>query len=371
MIQTRCRQYIVHVAEKIGNLCWSVTNCSDGRRESGVRMTPLRKRSGMEIGMAEKINYACGDWTDSNGNVHSVWYKTKWGGHIFSDDEQRRLLSGDEITFAHKGSFVTGHFQYCSFNGTKYFGFTPDFSDEYDSKPVYQALPQRSRFSGDLQMENDVMAEFMRFNYYEKLFNKDGTRVSDYRRITDIEEQKNGVDVVYTQDGVRYIIDEKAQMDYIYNKEPLPTFALELLNGSSGAGGWFVNEVLKTQYYMFLWPHAERRPLTAKNIEYAYYALIDKKKLLSEVEKRFHKSPAQLLECARHMLHSRMGEAVCDRNGTCVGYRYKETGFDDCGYLYHTLSKQERPVNLVVKRSFLEPIAERYGKITNIEEESI
>ena len=316
--------------------------------------------------------YAWGDWTDSNGSVHRMRYKTKWGDHEFTDEEQNRLLSGDEISFKYNGKFVTGHFQYYFFNGQEYFGFKSNYpKNEYDLSPTYKALPLKSTFSLDLQRENDIMAEYMRTNYYGNLFNKDKTRVLDYQRITDVEEQKRGIDVTYTQNGTKYFIDEKAQMDYIYNDEPLPTFSLEILNGSSGAIGWFINKELKTQYYMFIWPHAERKPLTVANIEYAYFALVNKEKLQIEVEKRFQKSPSQLLEYARRLTQLKMGQKICDQNGTCIGYRYKEDGFDDYGYLYYTLSKQEQPVNLIVRRSWLEEVSETHGKITGSKEEFV
>ena len=313
----------------------------------------------------EEQMYAYGDWTDSNGNVYTMKYKTNWGDHEFTDEEQRRLLSGDEICFEYNGRFVTGHFQYYFFNGRECFGFKSNYpKEEYDPKPTYHELLQKSTFSIDLRRENDIMAEYMRLHYYAKLLNKDKSPVIDYQRITDVEEQKRGIDVSYTQNGTKYLIDEKAQMDYIYNDEPLPTFSLELLNSSSGAIGWFINTELKTQYYMFIWPHAERRPLTVDNIEYVYYALINKEKLQIEVAKKFHKNPSQLLEYARRLTQYKMGAKVYNKDGKCIGYRYKGDGFDDCGYLYYTLSKQERPVNLVVKRSWLEEIAETHGKIT-------
>ena len=232
-------------------------------------------------------------------------------------------------------------------------------------------MSRQSSFQFDLEREN-VMAEFMGFNYYAKLYNDDGSRI-EYKRITEPEEQKAGVDVEYIRNGLKYIIDEKAQMDYIYNTEPLPTFALELLNSSSGALGWFINTQLKTQYYMFIWPHAERKPLTVDNIEYAYFTLINKEKLKIEVEKRFRKNSNDLLEYAKRLSQLRLEgvEAVNGYNGNRIGYKYKKNGFDNCGYLYYTLSKRERPVNLVVKRDWLAQIAEACGKITNDNEVSV
>ncbi|MCM1412021.1 MAG: hypothetical protein NC305_15955 [Lachnospiraceae bacterium] len=309
-------------------------------------------------------DYVQGDWTDSNGSVHRMRFKKIWGGHEFTEEEQRILLSGREITFQCKGKDIKGHLQYCEYESKIYFRFCPDFAkDQYDPRPVYRDLRQGSTFALDLERESGIMAEYMRRHYYAGLRNSDGSPVSDYRRIVDIEEQRQGVDVTYTRNGQRYLIDEKAQMDYIYKEKPLPTFALELLNGSSGATGWFINDTLKTEYYMCIWPHAEQRPLSVENIEYVHYALISKKKLRDTVEARCGRNAKQLLECAKRMVRDRMGEAVSGNSGACVGYRYQEDGFDDQCYLYYTLHKQEKPVNLVVRRSLLEETAEEYGTI--------
>lgn len=310
--------------------------------------------------------YIWGDWIDSSGDVNRVCYKKKWGNHTFTEEENERLLSGKEISFIYKDQIVTGHLQYYFFNGKECFGFKSNYPrNEYDRFPVFRIDSRVSTFEMDLERENDVMAEYMRLHYYTKLMNKDKTRVNDYHRVTDIERQKEGIDVTYTRDGKKYIIDEKAQMDYIFNSRPLPTFALELLNGSSGATGWFINDELKTEYYMFIWPHADAKPLRVEGIRYAYYVLINKQRLLYEVEQRFHKSRDGLLEYARRMIMEKMGDQVCDKSGTCIGYKYKGDGFNDNGYLYYTLSKQERPVNLIVRRCWLEELSESYGTITN------
>lgn len=307
--------------------------------------------------------YIWGDWTDGNGNVYPMRFKKKWGEHEFTEDEQRNLLSGKEIQFQYKKGKITGHLQYFVYDDKQCFGFKSNFPEsEYDPKPIYRNMDQGSTFELDLRKEKDVMAEYMGLNYYAKLRNHDGSKVN-YKRIDDISEQKQGIDVTYTYQGFTFLVDEKAQMDYIYKEKPLPTFSLELLNGSSGAIGWFINDELKTEYYMFIWPHAKSRPLSVEGIMYAYYVLINKKKLQIAIERKYKKSKTQLLEYAKRMVKEKMGDEVHDKNGKCIGYRYKGDGFDDYGYLYYTLSKQERPVNLVVKRSWLEKIAEEYGMI--------
>ncbi len=311
-----------------------------------------------------KEDYVIGEWTDSTGDRNPVRYKKFWGEHCFTSDENDRLLAGEEISFIYKDRLITGHLQYYYFNGREVFGFKSDYpSDEYDMHPVFHKDYTKSLFGIDLEKENSVMSEFMRVYYYEKLLKRDSSKVVDYQRITDVNAQKDGIDVILTVDGRRYIVDEKAQMDYIYREEPLPTFALELLNSASGNIGWLLNPDLKTEYYMFIWPHAGERPLSVDKVLYAYYSLVNKEKLLIEIQKYYKMDNVRLLEYAKRMATGKMGTEVKDKNGRCIGYRYKEKGFDDRAYLYYTVSKSERPVNLVVKRSWLDELSISHGMI--------
>ena len=303
--------------------------------------------------MDEKVH---GMWRDSEGNVNAVSFKANWGRHYFSPEEQRMLLDGKEIYFRYYGNDIVGHLQYGSYEGRMYFGFVPNFDPEYERNPVFRG----SSFEIDLKNE-DVMATFMRLNYYEKLLNDDGSSI-EYQRITEKKAQEAGVDVEFTQNGLKYIVDEKAQMDYIYNDKPLPTFALEII-GVRGSAGWFVKQGLKTQYYMFIWPHANGKPLTLDGIEYALYALVEKRRLQKMIEDKYG-TWDRLLEYARKLM---IGELGYEKDNKVY---YKGAPFDKHGYLVYTQSptlnqagKVEKPVNLVISRSWLESIAVSYGTV--------
>ncbi len=297
-----------------------------------------------------------GIWRDSAGNENRVSVKASWGAHEFSQEELQALFRGEEICFEYKGKKRIGHLQCCSYNGREYIGFKPDFDPEYEEKPVFRG----STFKSDMQKE-DIMAEFMRLKYYEKLSNDDGTPIS-YRRITEKGEQLAGVDVEYIQNGKRYLVDEKAQLDYIYNETPLPTFALEIM-GVKGAEGWFTKSGLKTQYYMFIWPHAEGKPLAVDNIQYAKYAFVEKNVLQAAVWHRYG-AKEELTEYACRLMAGRIGY---ERNNRAY---YKDAPFDQDGYLVYTKKpasgqegKEEEPVNLVVSRRWIESLAASYGTV--------
>lgn len=301
-------------------------------------------------------DYVNGMWKDSTGNENPVSFKGKWGEHIFTEEEIRALLNGEEICFGYKGKDIRGHIQYCSYNGKEYIGFKPDFDEAYDKEPVFRG----STFRLDMRKE-DIMAEFMRRNYYARLRNDDGTNIT-YWRIVDQQEQRAGIDVEYARNGRTYLVDEKAQMDYIFNDTPLPTFALEIM-GVKGTEGWFVKSGLKTQYYMFIWPHAEGKPLTVDSIRYAMYAFVEKKALQDAVDKRYG-TKEELTEYARRIMAGEIGNEKDNR------VYYKEKPFDAEGYLVYTKKpapgqegKAEEPVNLVVSRRWIESLAEEYGTV--------
>lgn len=291
-----------------------------------------------------------GIWRDSEGIGHEVSFARVWGSYDFTDDEIKRLLAGKEIQFRYKGKEIIGHFQYYTYKQKLCFGFKPDFDQQYEKKPVFKD----SKIRIDIQREK-IMSEFMRLNYYTKLLNSDGTQIK-YNRIDEKERQKEGVDVEYLQNGQRYIVDEKAQMDYIFKDEPLPTFALEII-GVRGSEGWFVKQGLKTQYYMFIWPHAENKPLTLDKIKYAYYAFVEKRKLQRAIDNRYG-TRDRLLKYAHELMSGKIGKERDNR------IYYKESPFDQDGYLVYTKKpvpgqsgKAEEPVNLVIKRKWIESLA--------------
>lgn len=310
----------------------------------------------------EQHDHFFGDWVDSRGSVNPVRFKKKWGAHIFSAEERRMLLRGAMITFPYKNGMICGHLQYKSTqDGTRYFGFCPDFDKEYTSDPIYETTVY-SRFEGDRRNE-ELMNQFMRVYYYSKLLNSDGSSVKS-EFISDEMMQKRGVDVIFSRDKKKYVIDEKAQIDYIYRKEgPLGTFALELLNSSSGKIGWFINDELETEYYMFIWPHADARLMSVNNIEYAQYALVERYRLKKMIEKRYQ-SVERLREYALRLSKGCLEGAT----EQCNRIYYKRAPFDDNAYLVYTREptgekegKVEKPVNLVVKKAMIEMVAEEKG----------
>lgn len=301
-----------------------------------------------------------GDWIDSSGSKNQVHFKKTWGEHAFSRDEIGRLLNGGKIAFRYGAGMICGHLQYRrTKEGKRYFGFCPDFDENYIENPLYDPS-EGSKFIDDMRKEHLVNL-FMRTYYYSKLINADGSKVeSEY--IDDESRQKQGIDVIFSRDQKRYVVDEKAQIDYINEDRPLSTFALELLNSSSGKIGWFINEELETEYYMFIWPHADGRLKRMEDIEYAQYALVERQRLKREIEGRYL-SMESLQKYALRL--SKGGLKADDRDNRSY---YKRAPFDNDAYLVFTKGrsegkegKAEKPVNLVVRKSLIDKVAEEKG----------
>lgn len=312
----------------------------------------------------ERSSRVLGLWKDAIGNDNIVSFKNSWGLHKFSDEEVEALLEGKEITFGYKNGPITGHLQYMkSDKGKMYIGFCANFKPEYNSNPIFDP-DVGSRY--EIDKRNEVkMNQFMRLHYYSRLKNADGTNVQ-CEFISDKARQTQGIDVIYSRNDRKYVIDEKAQIDYIY-EGPLNTFVLELLNGSSGRVGWFINDKLKTGYYMFIWPHADvqytdKQLRHVDDIEYARYALVERTRLKGKLESQYPNADG-LMDYAMRLLEGTLKGAYEKNNRRY----FKEPPFDSDVYLVYTMppahgmnesGKVEQPVNLVVSRKLLEEVAE-------------
>lgn len=155
-----------------------------------------------------------------------------------------------------------------------------------------------SRRRLDMQAESEL-ARFLDVCFYSRLI--DSGELSSAQRITDIEMQREGIDVIAKKNGWQALIDEKAHLYYINNG--LPTFAFELgflLDGHETIG-WFLNDELHTDRYFLLWPNAttsDLEHLTAKDFTLVYGLMIKKKKYSTIPAKPWTKQRASLEEIA-------------------------------------------------------------------------
>ena len=209
-----------------------------------------------------------------------------------------------------------------------------------------------SRRSSDMNAEHELSA-FLDSYLYKPLLAEG--RFTSIVRVTDVDMQLLGADVVATTETQIARIDENAQLYYI--NQDLPTFAFELqfLKGKQRCTGWFLNENLVTDYYLLIWPHAK----TAK---------------VSEIKKDDF-TVLDALMISRHKIHS-----FLSRNGLnqdellCTANSLREKGVTGKvptkhrGIYYYASDPSkyaEAPINLVIRKTYLLSLADMHYRITN------
>lgn len=171
-------------------------------------------------------------------------------------------------------------------------------------------------------------------------------RLVSFKRITDLDMQHAGIDVVYKHRGLTIFIDEKSQLHNL--NQDIPTFAFELsyLKQGKERTGWLLDKRKKTHGYMLCWPRGERDEygdiyLGAKII------FLSKKQLLSFLSEHGYDEMALW----RKAIELR-------RSGAPGRHLVGEPGF----WFYLTKPRTdglylERMINVVVRATLLESIS--------------
>ena len=172
-------------------------------------------------------------------------------------------------------------------------------------------------------------------SYYTRYLKK-----YSYGRVSCLEDQIRGVDLVLRHKafGKEYLVDEKAQLDYI--NECLPTFAFELCYEKNGVRkkGWLFDSSKSTHFYALVTSifSDEAGVFTSCTITF-----VNRKKLIHHL-KGLNLTEHHLDKLVReHKNHDgkKVLEVLCSK---------KE------GYLFFsTQNKAEKPVNLILKLDYL------------------
>lgn len=162
-----------------------------------------------------------------------------------------------------------------------------------------------------------------------------------FNRMTDMEMQMHGVDVLMCEGFHELYIDEKSQLHYI--NENVPTFAFELSYLKNGIvePGWLLDSRKLTHAYMLCWPVGIKRD---EFDEYrgARTLLVPKNALLAALSR---------LGYNRNELATR--DEFMRKNNMFGPFRTKINDF----WFYYTKNHAEQMINLVIRTSFLEKIA--------------
>ena len=209
----------------------------------------------------------------------------------------------------------------------------------------------------DMKAE-EQLAEFMDKYFYSRLHDQNSQSVI-YERKHDKEGQLKGVDVELKINEKTIYIDEKASL--YYSNTMLPTFAFEIDSiqkyHEKPVLGWFLNDELITEYYMLIWPNVkcrqsgntwvrkDIRELQVSDFTIVEAMLIDKKQLTIELGKMGCER-TWLLEYAKRLREKMVGRE-----------EYVTEPINENVKITYTGTLAEKPINAVVRKSFLKSIA--------------
>ena len=190
-----------------------------------------------------------------------------------------------------------------------------------------------SNFRTDLQKEQHLA--ILLDSLYKKHLNH-----YRFKRISDLKKQLKGIDVILTHRVTKkeFLVDEKAQLDYV--NDDLPTFAFELSYQKKGAlkKGWLFDASKKTDFYALITGIYSDEPNKFTSCKITF---VNRGKLISFLKSRTitQKSLLGFLE------------GSLPRHGKI---KVPELDSKTEGYLYRSShNKAEKPINLILKLGFL------------------
>lgn len=191
----------------------------------------------------------------------------------------------------------------------------------------------KSNFKSDLRKEQQLSV-LLDSIYSEQLKNY------DFERIADVKRQLQGIDIVLTHHKTKktFLVDEKAQLDYL--NEDLPTFAFELnyQKNKEPKIGWLFDVLKKTDIYALVTAIYSDEPNVFTSCKITF---VNRKKLLTFLAAR--NISQRQLEIYQEKAQGQHGKI-----------KIKELDSRLEGYLYlSTLNKAEMPFNLILKLDFL------------------
>lgn len=198
----------------------------------------------------------------------------------------------------------------------------------------------KSNFKKDLGDEK-ILGNYLD-TIYSKIFNAEEFILT---RVWDSERQNSGIDLIihHLTSSQTFNVDEKAQLDYINLELPTFTFETSYLRNGKLKQGWLFDDSKKTNYYFLVTSILCKGPRISSGIESVKIHSIDRLKL------------KQLLT-DKGLTKSVIGryDSEIRNRGKSGAIRIKELHHIDEGRFYFSKdNKAERPINLVMKLSFL------------------
>lgn len=156
----------------------------------------------------------------------------------------------------------------------------------------------------------------------------------DFKRIHDLDLQNKGVDLIILHRGTEYLIDEKAQLDYLNHCLPTFTFELSYLKNGKWRKGWLFDKNKVTDHYFLI----TNISLNTQNIEDGFKGCsitsVNTKKLRSYLEN---------IGLGWDILSVMDGQIRHSDQKQNIPLRHLK---EKEGCLYYSVQKDEKPLNL-------------------------
>jgi hypothetical protein len=185
---------------------------------------------------------------------------------------------------------------------------------------------------------SNIVSNFLDEHFYFK-------KCKLFERIDDKKRQIQGIDVIFSLNGVKYVCDEKAAIRYV-NKN-LKTFSLELsFKDKSGNlhDGWLIDESKINDSFLFIWIDKSKHDILSSkdDIKELEIALVRKKEIIEHLES-IGWGISQLIK---------KSELIRENENEYCGNLYEDGCKFVCSrFLY------EKPVNVLLKRDTLKKIS--------------
>jgi hypothetical protein len=194
--------------------------------------------------------------------------------------------------------------------------------------------------------EKDLAKEIILGGFLSEHYHKENLQTT---RVHDKKLQLKGVDIILEKDGLQYKIDEKAQLHYI-NKD-LPTFALEInyLKNDILKNGWLFDNNKVTEIYAFIFSihliEAKTVITKQEDIKSCEVIFVNRLTLLQALAK--NELDFNTCNYHSHLLRSNKEDL-------------KKITFSNEFNFQISSHLSEKPVNLIVKKSFLKSLGKTF-----------
>ena len=209
----------------------------------------------------------------------------------------------------------------------------------------------RSNYISDLKSSNEL-SDYLDKYFYPQLSRLYYYNVS-FHRMKEYDIDYKGADLLCTtKDGGIIPFDEKATLDYINHERPLSTFAFELgyQKYRRFIEGWLTNKEKLTKGYVLVWPYGRIDQVSGLQVDLAEIMLIRRSALLSILDEDY-KLPIDWLrkEAVNVIKNNDHNGYYRDNYGRYIGRQSDDRMIK----FVHSIQKNERPLNIIIKKEVL------------------